>query len=81
MSALLQTRKGPGFDYWIGETTENLENASRLGVSGILNGDDTEIKKRVRGKKRQTERSDETGLPAYVCVVEFSRPESHFVKR
>lgn len=83
LSALHQSRKGTGFDYWIGESLDDLfQNASRLEISGILDGDDSTIKSRVKQKKRQTQRSDATTLlPAYACVVEFSRPEAHFVKR
>ena len=82
LSALQQSRKGTGFDYWIGEKLEDLfQNASRLEISGILNGDDAAIKSRIRQKKRQTDRSASTGLPAFACVVEFSRPEAHFVQR
>lgn len=82
LSVLQQAWKGGGFDYWLGEKPEDLfQNASRLEVSGILNGDDAIIKGRIRRKVKQTEQSDHTGLPAYACVVEFSRPETHLVKR
>ena len=84
MSAVLQMRKGPnsGFDYWINSASDDmLQGASRLEVSGILRGTPSAIKERLKTKKKQTEKSDSTGLPAYSCVVEFSKPEAHFVKR
>ena len=81
-TVILQSRKGTGFDYWLGESDDSLfQNKSRLEVSGILDGDDSKIGARVREKQRQTRRSDATGLPAYVCVVEFGKPESYFTKR
>jgi hypothetical protein len=79
--AVEQARKGGGFDYWLGRATEPDLFCARLEISGILSGDDGEIKKRVTVKKKQTTKSDDTGLPGYACVVEFSRPEVHFVKR
>ena len=47
---------------------------ARLEVSGIRSGNDPIVRARVRRKLNQTNRSDEWGLPAYVVVVEFSRP-------
>jgi hypothetical protein len=82
LTVLQQARKGGGFDYWLGSRPEDLfQNASRLEVSGILEGDEPRIRSRINSKKKQTERSDGTGLPAFACVVEFSRPEAHLVKR
>ncbi len=53
---------------------ESLIVRVRMEVSGILNGDDGLVMKRVREKIRQTDPSDYLGLPAYVIVVEFGRP-------
>ena len=81
-TVVLQARKGTGFDYWLGERDDALfQNTSRLEVSGILDGEDSEISTRLKRKQQQTQKSDATGLPAYVCVVEFGKPESYFTKR
>jgi hypothetical protein len=81
-TVILQARRRTGFDYWLGESEDSLfQNMSRLEVSGILDGDDSEISTRVRLKQEQTQKSDATGLPAYVCVVEFGQPQSYFTKR
>ena len=45
-----------------------------------MEGDDKEIKGRVKRKTKQTEPSDGL-LPAYVVVVEFSKPLSHLVQK
>ena len=88
--AVQVSRKGSGFDYWIGPrdttppnpaSTLSYQGLKRLEISGILAGDDNAIETRVRQKVTQMKRSDETGLTGYACVVEFSRPEAHFVKR
>ena len=76
-----RSRKGTGFDYWLGYEDDDLpfSNKARLEVSGIRNGDTQIINQRVRRKLEQTNVSDGS-LEAYVVVVEFSAPLSQ-VKR
>ncbi|MBZ0278882.1 MAG: hypothetical protein K8I60_22240 [Anaerolineae bacterium] len=80
--------KGTGFDYWLLEDTlydeeEIFPNGTaRLEVSGIIHAEkDSEILARVREKKKQTDVSDNKGLPALIIVTEFSRPEAHMVRK
>jgi hypothetical protein len=82
LSIIERSRKGTGFDYWLGKDAGTLfQNKSRLEVSGILKGDKTTIERRLRRKLTQTKRSDVSNLPAFVCVVEFGTPQAHLVKR
>ncbi len=53
---------------------DDLIVKGRMEVSGILNGDDRQVRARTRLKLSQTNQSDSSGLPAYVVVVEFGRP-------
>lgn len=77
-----RSRKGTGFDYWLGDKDSVLfQKKARLEVSGILKGDDTMIKSRYAAKVEQTSKSDEFGLPAYISVIEFSKPKAFFTKR
>jgi hypothetical protein len=79
-----RSAKGTGFDYWLGVAdSEPLFQAKvgRLEVSGILAGDQTEIGKRTEAKKKQTLQSDPLSIPAYIAVVEFSRPQCCMVIR
>jgi len=77
-----QSRKGTGFDYWLGKDADTLfQDKSRLEVSGILNGNESQIASRLQQKKKQTQQSDSLGLPAFVCVVEFGAPQAHLEKR
>ena len=70
-----RSRKGTGFDYWLGDdSVAPFQNKARLEVSGIRNADDKAVKSRINKKLRQTDQSDITELPAYVVVVEFGRP-------
>lgn len=74
-TVIQRSRKGTGFDYWLGGTnTVPFQNLARLEVSGIRKGDDGSIAARAKQKRRQVEPSDDTALPAHVVIVEFSRP-------
>jgi hypothetical protein len=76
-----RSRKGPGFDFWLGKDNESLFNKkARLEVSGIRDGDMTTVKTRARQKINQVKPSDGQ-LPAYVVIVEFSMPLSEVVKK
>lgn len=84
-TAVERTKKGPGIDYWLGDKDDLDDNflahKARLEVSGIRSGGDQEITKRLKQKIRQTDRSDDTNLPAFASVVEFSRPVSHVQRK
>jgi hypothetical protein len=75
-----RSRKGTGFDYWLGTqdlaTTLPFQRMARLEVSGIRQGNRSQINARVKQKTEQTDASDAQGLPAYIIVVEFSKPIS-----
>lgn len=81
-TVIQRAKKGTGVDYWLGHKESNtpFENSARLEVSGILQGDEKEVKSRVRKKVKQTEPSDGL-LPAFIVVVEFSKPLSHLVQK
>lgn len=72
--------KGPGFDYWLGDATADVgllfQRKARLEVSGILNGDMGVIGRRVTSKLLQVTPSDDSKMPAFIVVVEFSAPRS-----
>ncbi len=80
LTVIERSRKGTGFDYWLGSqnsaTTLSFERMARLEVSGIRKGNQSQINTRVKLKTEQTRASDAQGLPAYIIVVEFSRPIS-----
>jgi hypothetical protein len=79
---------GTGVDYWLGykEGHEkydelNFMNA-RLEISGINEESITNtVEKRVKIKKAQVAKSDETALPVYISVSEFKTPKSYFAKK
>ena len=79
-----RSRRGTGFDYWLGneQTTNDLpfQKQVRLEVSGIRKGDDSRVRARVKQKLEQTNPSD-GDLPAYIVVVEFSKPLSVMVQK
>src|SRR5260370_18901814 len=75
MVVVERSKKGPGFDYWLGNGDDDLLFAGkpRLGVSGILSGSRSQAQARMRQKKEQGKPSDHLA-PGYVAVVEFGTP-------
>lgn len=73
-SVIERSRKGTGFDYWLGEEGDGVfQNKARLEISGIRQGDEKQLRARVKQKITQTDPSDGV-LPAFVIVVEFGCP-------
>jgi hypothetical protein len=74
--------KGTGFDYWLGERQDDrvghlFQSKARLEVSGILRETkENTAHGRLALKLAQPAPSDDTKLPAYAVVVEFSSPKS-----
>ena len=70
-----RSRRGDGFDYWLGVwgETEFVAQAG-LEVSGIRNGSDRRVRARVREKRLQVNQGGRQRWVTYVIVVEFSRP-------
>jgi hypothetical protein len=77
MVVVERSKKGPGFDYWLGNEDEDgeelFQRKARLEVSGILSGSRLQVQARVRQKKEQMKPSDRLA-PGYVAVVEFGTP-------
>jgi len=77
MTVVSRSRKGTGFDFWVGENGNcdlPFQAGGRLEVSGIRRGNQGIVKARLKQKLRQTTRSAKTSLTAFAFVVEFSRP-------
>jgi hypothetical protein len=70
--------KGTGFDYWLGKPTDSpdlpFEKSMRLEVSGIRQGNPSQIRTRVKLKKMQVAPTDKIA-PAFIVVIEFSQHE------
>lgn len=75
-----RSRKGTGFDYMLGDSHDPLFTPkARLEVSGIMRQTDSNTPEmRFRQKVAQTAKSDDTRLPAYISIVEFSAPKAIF---
>jgi hypothetical protein len=76
-----RSRKGTGFDWWLGSEDNLFQGKARLEVSGILHGTARRINSRIKARTGQTKRSDDLALPAFVVVVEFGTPRSKVVQR
>lgn len=82
LHVLEQSKKGTGFDFWLGSPDEDepFQNKARLEVSGIRKGSRAMISGRVDQKLKQTKKSGGKH-PAVVVVVEFGTPQTHVVDR
>jgi hypothetical protein len=78
---LERSRRGTGFDWWLGTEDNLFQHKARLEVSGILHGSMKRINGRVKARMEQTKRSDDLTLPVYVVVVEFGNPRAKVVQR
>lgn len=80
---LQRARIGTGVDYWLSEKESELpfQNSARLEVSGILKERNSAFNSRVNQKLKQTYPTDSGGLPAYIVVVEFSKPKAKMLKK
>lgn len=75
VKAIQKSRKKTGIDYWLG-TDDNFlfQNKVRLEVSGLRKGNDSQFESRYKTKMAQSEKSDDTLLPALIVIVEFGEP-------
>lgn len=80
-----RSRRGTGFDYWLGRAEDSqglpFQKSVRLEVSGIRMGDDSLVRTRVNQKLKQVALSDSTYLPAYIVVIEFGSPLARVAKK
>ena len=74
---MLRARKGLGYDYHIRKLGSDPRcPLTRLEISGILKGSTGDVTRRVNEKVRQVNAGASSGddSPAFVIVIEFSRP-------
>jgi hypothetical protein len=87
MTIIEAARIGTGFDFWLGpvnpvdSNTSYFQNKARLEVSGIMTGDKSTIKKRVKAKLRQITPTDNTPYPGFVSIVEFGSLTMFLLKK
>jgi hypothetical protein len=76
IKAIKKSRKKTGIDYWLGiEDGFMFQDKVRLEVSGIRKGTSQQLNSRFDTKMKQSTKSDGTGLPALIVIVEFSTPK------
>jgi hypothetical protein len=81
LTVLERSRKGTGFDWWLAPEDNLFQATARLEVSGIMRGGARRLNERLKVRMTQTERSDPSGLTAYVAVVEFGAPRAKVIRR
>ena len=81
-AVIQKSKKGTGFDYWLGYDADDdiFAMSARLEVSGIRCArSDAEFIKRVKEKTEQTAPTDGRNLPAYIVVTDFAVPRTRVV--
>jgi len=80
---ILRSAKKTGIDYWLGYKNSGhliYQKSARLEISGLINGSNSEFYNRIKDKKKQTEKSLNTKLPAYIAITDFGTPRIAFEK-
>lgn len=73
---------GSGIDFWLSKIDEPLNFKARIEISGIRRAAPTNnIDTRRRIKEQQVTKSDNTELPAFISIVEFSNVESLIIEK
>lgn len=71
-----------GIDFWLANGDENDFNffQARLEISGIRHETKANsLQRRLQIKRKQAKKSESVGIPAYICIVEFSTPKAVYV--
>lgn len=74
-----RSRKGTGFDFWLGKkgaSTLLLQDTARMEVSGVRQASSGTVRSRIRRKLDQMTPTDSTALPGVAVVVEFGSPRT-----
>jgi len=71
-----------GFDFWLANDGDELDFSARLEISGIRKENEgNTIKSRISQKLKQTDKSDNLGLQAYIAIIEFGKPQVALIKK
>ncbi len=75
------SKKGEGVDFWL-MNPETFSAIGRLEISGIKKESPSNtVANRIKVKLQQTAQSDNSGVIAYIAVLEFSKPSAVFLKK
>lgn len=78
-TVVMRSRKGTGFDFWLGQKNAPWTMLAVLEVSGIASENpNNTMTKRIAAKREQIKASDSIGLPQYISVVEMATPKVHY---
>ena len=78
---IVTSHKGDGVDFWFSKG-DDIDFSARLEVSGIRKENDSNtVKKRLKIKFSQTAQSDNSNIPAFVSIIEFSKPKAIYISK
>lgn len=82
LQVIRKAAKGTGVDFWLGDPNarySGYEGLVRLEVSGILEDNEGEYRRRLREKLAQMAPTDP--LPGYAAIVMFGTPKANVTER
>ena len=82
LQVIKKAAKGTGVDFWLGDPDvqySGYEGLVRLEVSGILEDNEGEYRRRLREKLAQMAPTDP--LPGYAAIVMFGTPKANVTER
>lgn len=73
------SQKGDGVDFWLSKG-DDIDMSARLEISGIRQEKGTNtVRNRLKIKFSQTAQSDNSNIPVFVSIIEFSKPEAIYI--
>ncbi len=76
-----RSHKGTGIDFWLSESADDIDFLARLEISGIHQEKGRNLlSTRLNQKIKQALLSADTKLPLYICITEFHKPRSIFMR-
>jgi hypothetical protein len=76
-----RSHKGTGIDFWLSEKAGDIDFSARLEISGIHQEKGRNLlSTRLSQKIKQALLSADSKLPLYICITEFHKPQSIFMR-
>lgn len=73
---------GTGVDFWVADDSQKINFSGRIEISGIMKAKSTNnIDTRLKIKVEQIKKSNTSGVPAYISIIEFGNPEALIIKK
>lgn len=77
----MSSKKGEGVDFWLIDPM-TFTAIARLEISGLRKETPSNtLANRIKVKLKQVEQSDDSGVSAYIAIIEYSKPSAVFMPK